>query len=101
MFIKGSLREHERSPFVKPLRYSLVCNEKSNQRKITKTGVSVDISKGGLGIITDYQLHEGNLVTFENGIKMKNEKLKKAAVVKWSGKMYGKYRIGLAFILNQ
>ena len=98
MFIKGSLREHERSPFVKPLRYSFSYDKKAEKKRITRTGVSVDISKGGLGIITDYPLHEGNMLTFENGIKMKNEKLRKAAVVKWSGKMYGKYRIGLAFI---
>ncbi len=100
MFIKGSLREHERSPFVKPLRYSVLPDEKTEKGKITKTGVSVDISMGGLGIITDYPLREGNVLNFENGIKRKNDRLKKAAVVKWAGKMYGKYRIGLAFILK-
>ena len=100
MFIKGSLREHERSPFVKPLRYSVLHDKKSEKKKITRTGVSVDISKGGLGIITDYPLREGNMLTFENGVKARNEKLRKSAIVKWSGKMYGKYRIGLAFILK-
>ncbi len=38
-------------------------------RRIYDTAVSVDISAGGLGMLTDYPLEEGHVLTFEDEYK--------------------------------
>ena len=98
MFIKGNLREHERKPFITPLKYSLSVIELRELKKIFNVAVSVDISSGGLGIITDFPLEKGHVLTFEDTIKLHHIIPQKAAVVKWTGKINGKYRAGLKFV---
>ena len=59
MFIKGSLREYERSSCIAPVRYALSDINRDQMKKIESIAVSVDISEGGIGIITDYPLQQG------------------------------------------
>jgi hypothetical protein len=97
MFITGDLRECIRTPFVKLLRYSLSVLDTMEPKRIYDTAVSIDISKGGLGIITNYPLEAGLVLTFEDEIKI-NYGTVKSAIVRWTEKINGnKYRAGLKF----
>ena len=98
MFIKGNLREDLRTPFVSPVRYSVSVLDMRAVKEINGIAVSVDIGKGGMGILTDFPLEKGYVLIFEDTIKMKDQLAKKAAVVKWTGKIDGKYRVGLQFV---
>jgi hypothetical protein len=98
MFIKGNLREYTRTYFVKQIRFSLNSTEKSTKDLINETAVSVDISKGGIGIFTTCSLKEGQLVHFEDEIRAHTVQAT-SAVVRWSGKINGsRYRVGLQFV---
>ena len=101
MFIKGSSRNSIRKPFVRPLRYSLSNADSSRTKPLMATAVSVDISPEGIGIVTDHPLEKGHVLKFENSIKMNKEVLKSEAVVRWTGLLYGKHRVGLEFLQTQ
>jgi hypothetical protein len=98
MFIKGDLRKDMRKPFVTPLRYSANVLDMRELTQIHDIAVSVDIGTGGIGILTDYPLEEGHVLTFNDEITMNNITAK-SAIVRWSGKVdSNKYRVGLKFV---
>jgi len=98
MFVEGNLRKDTRTPFVVPVRYSVSVLDMRELKRIHDIAVSVDISTGGLGILTDYPLEEGHVLTFEGKINMNNITAK-SAIVRWAGKIDGnKYRVGLKFV---
>ena len=97
MIIEDDVREYKRKPFVRAAKYIL--NVPEPQEPIGyNLAVSLDISNGGIGIITEFPLEKGQVVTFEEGIPIDMFTSKRAAVVRWSGKVNGKYRAGLKFI---
>jgi len=97
MFFKGNLREHTRTYFVKQIRFFLNSSEKS-KKDINETAVSVDISKGGIGIFTIYPLKEGQVLHFDDEIRAHSVQAK-SAIVRWSVKINGnRYRAGLQFV---
>ncbi len=98
MFIKGNLREDTRTPFVSPVKYSVSVLDLHELKQVNNIAVSVDISTGGLGILTDFPLEQGHVLTFNDEIKINNITSKKAAVVKWKGRINGTYRVGLKFV---
>ncbi len=98
MFIKGGLREYERTPYIAPLKYSISVINMRELKKVQNVAVSVDISTVGLGIITDFPLEQGHVLIFENEIKINSITSKKAAIVRWTGRTNGKYRVGLKFV---
>ena len=101
MFVKGNLREYTRTYFVKQIRFSLNSNEKSKNKLINESAVSVDISKGGIGIFTTCPLKEGQVLNFEKEIRSHSVQAT-SAVVRWSGKINGnRYRVGLQFVDTQ
>ena len=101
MFVKGNLREHTRTYFVKQIQFFVNSHEKSKDDCNHETAISVDISKGGLGIFTTCPLKEGQLLLFEDEISARKIKAK-SAVVRWSGKINGsRYRVGLQFTDSQ
>jgi c-di-GMP-binding flagellar brake protein YcgR len=97
MFVKGNLREYTRTYFVKQIRFFVNSHGKAEDNFDNETAVSVDISRGGIGIFTTYPLKEGQHLTFEDEIR--NHRIKAtSAVVRWSGKINGsRYRVGLQF----
>ncbi len=98
MFVKGNLREYTRTYFVKQIRFFINTHDKNEKYHVHETAVSVDISKGGIGIFTTYPLKEGEQLIFEDEINTHKIKAK-SAVVRWSGKMNGnRYRVGLQFV---
>lgn len=102
MFIKGNLREHERTPFTTPLKYSVSVLNMQELKKVHNVAVSVDISDEGLGIITDFPVQQGHVLTFEDNFEdnkqINNGIFKKAAIVRWTGKIHSQYRAGLKFV---
>ncbi len=90
-------RKYERSAFVKPIKYSLRDTRGEISALIPGNGVSVDISEGGLGMITDYALKKGDILFFEEEIKI-NKITPIASLVKWTKEIErNKYRAGLVF----
>lgn len=93
-------RKNERRPFVKTVRYYLfyylLLMEKLE--KIHGNAVSLDISEGGLGMITDYPLKGKDILFFEHEIKV-NDFVTNSAVVKWVLEIEtNRYRVGLEFV---
>ena len=97
MFVKGNLREYTRTYFVKQIKFfnSTMTGKKD---PVSETAVSVDVSKGGIGIFTTYPLKEGNVIHFEDEIRSHAVKAT-SAIVRWSNKINGsRYRVGLQFM---
>lgn len=91
-------REHSRRAFVKHIRYSLTVTHKGAFEEFNNDGVSVDISEGGLGMITDYFLKTGDILFFEHGIKVNKNIIVKTSIVKWAREIEKRrYRVGLKF----
>jgi len=94
-------RKYERRPFVKPIRcYLLDVIYSDGMEELEKTdceGVSVDISNGGLGMMTDHLLREGDILFFEDEIKP-NDFIVHSAIVRWALEIeINKYRVGMEF----
>jgi c-di-GMP-binding flagellar brake protein YcgR len=92
-------RKYERKPYVTPLRYYLTAldMDKLKVKEIEYGGVSVDICEGGLGMITDYPLNEGDILFFKDEIKVNNF-IATSGVVKWLQRLADTtYRLGLEF----
>ena len=98
MFVKGNLREYTRTYFVKQIKYFLNSTRTAKKDPVSETAVSVDVSRGGIGIFTTYPLKEGNVIHFENEIRSYSVNAA-SAVVRWSSKINGhRYRVGLQFM---
>ncbi|NWF51600.1 MAG: DUF2934 domain-containing protein [Nitrospirae bacterium] len=87
-------REYERHPFKKVIRYSpFYLSEKSF--KISHEGIIVDISKKGLGMITDIPLEKGSILFFDPDIVL-NDSIAIVSTVKWASEVEKDlYRVGL------
>jgi hypothetical protein len=92
-------REYERRPFVKVIRYSpLHLSEKSTE--IFFEGVTVDISKKGLGMITDCPLKKGDILFFEPEINV-NDSTAIVSAVKWAREIEKDiFRVGLRIYIK-
>jgi len=91
-------RKYERTPYVKPLKFYLKALSTGKSGKSYGEGVSVDISKGGLGMITQYTLWTGDILRFEPEIQV-NDSIENTAIVRWVSEIEeNKYRIGTEFI---
>jgi hypothetical protein len=95
-------RKYERIPFIKPIEYSLQDMHMEKLELSLGCGVSVDISEGGLGIISDHALKKGDILFFEEEIREEKIKINKiapiAAIVRWAKEIeQNKYRAGLVF----
>jgi c-di-GMP-binding flagellar brake protein YcgR len=90
-------RKYKRKPIVKVIRYYLLAKHMEKLKKIDCEGVTIDISKGGLGMITDHPLRRGNTLFFEPEIKV-NDSTAKASTVVWAKRIEDyAYRVGLEF----
>jgi hypothetical protein len=98
MTIKADLRKYVRKPFVSTIKYSIMVLDTGEWRKLHKTGISTDISEGGLGMVTDYPFKAGDMLTFDEEILI-NSITVKTAIVKWSRSEGDSYRVGVGFII--
>ena len=98
MFMKTELRESTRESIAIPVQYSVVISKFREIEKITDSAVAVDISTGGIGLLTHFFLEAGHVMIFDNQIKM-NGITAKIGVVRWVDRSNNsKYRVGLKFI---
>ena len=95
MFIKGRLHEDKRKSSIKVIRYAVSPLSSQSMEMARQRAVSLDISNGGMGIITDFPLEQGQSLTFEDEIFLIS---KRVALVKWTEKRNNKYRVGLKFV---
>jgi hypothetical protein len=93
-------RRHERKPFSQSIKYYLPATQQGKDR-IYSYGDSVDISPGGLGMITHFPLLRGDTLFFEPEIKV-NGIMAKSSVVRWVKELAEdtKYRVGLEFLAH-
>ncbi len=90
-------RKYERRSFVKPIKYSLQDIHTGKLALTFGNGVSVDISEGGVGMITNHALKKGDILFFEEGTKI-NKITPIASIVRWVKEIeQNKYRAGLVF----
>jgi len=90
-------RRYKRKPFVQSIKYYLPAPNRNGDR-IYSYGDSVDVSEGGLGMITFFPLMRGDVLVFEPQVKI-NDLLAKSSVVRWVREIESnQYRVGLEFI---
>jgi len=65
--------------------------------KLPETGLGVDISHGGIGLITECLLEEGNLLKLYFPVAETKTNLPVYAQVMWAKPANGKFRAGLSF----
>ncbi len=89
-------RRYERKPFVQQIKFYMPAFHREKDR-IYSYGDSVDISEGGLGMITHFPLMRGNILFFDPEIKV-NGIVAESSVVRWVKEIDSKYRVGLEFV---
>ena len=96
---KQEKRKYERRPFAKVIRYSPY-QHLGKSTEVTCEGVTFDISKRGLAMITDCPLKKGDILFFEPEIKV-NDSTAMVATVKWVREIEkDKYRVGLKIYIE-
>jgi hypothetical protein len=91
-------RKYERNSYVTPIKFYLIAMHTGQSDKSYGEGVSTDISKGGLGMITKYTLKKGDILYFEPEIRV-NDSTESASIVRWVLEIEKyKYRVGTEFI---
>jgi hypothetical protein len=91
-------RKHPREYHVSFVRYYLNVSNLGKVMEVYDVGVSVDISSGGLGLITRYPLEVGHCLLFEN-VNMVNNMRVDVSVVRWTEKFRDQmFRVGLEFV---
>jgi CheY-like chemotaxis protein len=84
-------RKHERRPFRGAFDYSIKAAELEEAKILSLKGNMVDISEGGMGVITDYSLHAGQMIDIE-GMDQKT------GIVKWISMIDNNaFRVGIEF----
>ena len=87
-------RKYLRAHYINTTKYHIVGQEKIH------TGLIVDISKGGLGMITDHPLEVGTILVFDEevGIRINNISVN-AFITRWAREAQkNRYRVGLEFV---
>jgi c-di-GMP-binding flagellar brake protein YcgR len=91
-------RRYKRQYHVSFVRYYLNVVDKNRIKKVQGTGVSVDVSAKGIGLITQYPLEVGSFLILEDG-NILNNITARASVVRWAEEIEDKtYRVGLEFV---
>lgn len=83
-----SKRREER----REIEYKVTVLDLKELKRMKKTAELVDRSDAGLGIITDYPLEPGHVLTFSDGFH------NKIGVVRWSKREDNLYRVGIKFV---
>ncbi|MBI5194940.1 MAG: PilZ domain-containing protein [Nitrospirae bacterium] len=73
-------RKHKREPHSAAIKFSLNDIELHQLKKITAGGTTLDISNGGISLLTDYPIEPGHVLIFNNG---KNPVPPGVGIVKW------------------
>ena len=89
---RRSKRRHERRQLKETFDFSIKAIELEESRILNLKGNMVDISDGGIGILTEYSLHAGQTIEIE-GVEHKT------GIVKWISMMgNNEFRAGIEYI---
>ena len=89
---RRSKRKQERRPFRGTFDYSIKVPGLEDAKILNLKGNMVDISDGGIGVVTDYSLHAGQMIEIE-GMDQK------AGTVKWISMIdKNAFRVGIEFV---
>ena len=98
MFLSPELREDARRYWSHSFQFSVIIPKFKMVEKIPGIAVSVDVSRGGIGLVTETPVEAGQVIIFENELKM-HEISAKIAIVKWIDRSTdNQYRVGLQFV---
>lgn len=85
-------RRFIRRPYEGEINYSLSVFEFKAVKGLELSGLGLDISLSGVGMITDYPVEKGHVLRFNSGIEQK------VGIVKWSrNSVYNFYSAGVQF----
>lgn len=85
-------RNFERKEDRREIEYTVTVLDLKELKKLTRKAELIDSSEGGLGIITDYPLEPGHILTLGDGFQ------RKIGIVRWSDKEDNYYRVGIKFV---
>ncbi len=87
-------RKYLRAHYINTTKYHIVGQEKIH------TGLAVDISKGGLGMITDHPLEIGTILVFDEEVELRINNISvNALITRWARETQkNRYRVGLEFV---
>ena len=91
-------RSFSRKSIRKPVSFELSLMGPGQPGNILKSGTSVDLSDGGIGLTTDYPLHKGDVVKLFFPVGEGNASLPVFTEVAWARPDDGEFRAGLRFL---
>ncbi len=95
MEINRQKRAEERSPYSSLLHFTVLSAQPSEHQRIKSEGQIIDVSKSGVGLVTDLPLEPGHVLMWEDNHKKGSLHI---AMVRWSKEQDSRYRVGLMFI---
>ena len=81
--------------FLQPINYFAGVFEDGELKLLTLKGEIIDISNGGIGIRTDYDLKPGYMIRFSSEVIPQE-----VGLVKWSMPFKGSFRAGIEFVIR-
>jgi hypothetical protein len=87
-----------RSPFNQPISFDMIDVESDILGNISNTGIGVDISEDGLGMISDYTFKKAQVVKLHLPLQEMDRPFSVFAEVMWSRPANSHFRIGLRFL---
>jgi hypothetical protein len=91
-------RRYPRNGLTVPIGYTVSKVEFRELMKVHREGMTTDISEKGLGMITDYPLEPGQVLTIRDVKDTHKGLLNKISVVRWAKPIPDAYRVGLALV---
>ena len=91
-------RSGSRESIQQPVSLELSGIESGRLSTVKRSGLGVDISAGGMGLTTDWQLHAGDVLKLYFPVAAGHTSLPVFTEVVWSRPADGKFRAGLRFL---
>jgi hypothetical protein len=88
-----------RKKFKNKIGLDLTSEKAGNFSRISIEGTGIDISQGGIGIITKKNLEKGGIVKLLFPLHEEGISVPVFSVIKWTDDSKGKQRVGLQFLI--
>jgi len=98
MKILSEKRYDTRTPLHQSVSFELSTMESGTLKNIVQQGLGVDLSPGGMGMLTQYPLKGGEVVKIFFPLTEGETKLPVLTEVMWSTYCVGEFRAGLRFL---
>ena len=90
-------RRHQRVPYKFPFNFTVLSMHGSEFERIQSSGTVMDVSKDGMGIMSEFPVQPGQVLQWDD--RHKHNRLH-MGIVKWSQKQGDLYGAGLMFLLR-